>query len=228
MPFHPPRPWPALASVLAAGGLMLAVASCSGITPLGPDALPQPQHLRSPIILEAMRSQPGTAEGGCPAGYVALPGDNSSRSVTVGPVQSVIAGPTASSPAPTGASSTPAPTGVSVTPVPTCYRKVGTPVMFSSAAVSSVSVVSSPKPPPGQPAPPVQYGFTITLPAGAVPSLTAVTTTAYQAHGCLAITVAGRTWALPLVAGPFTSRSLQISLPRSQAVQLQRLLVPSD
>jgi hypothetical protein len=218
MPFQPPRPWPVVAGVLAAAGFMLAVAGCSGITPLGPNALPQPHHLRSPIILEAMRSQPGTAAAGCPAGYVALQGDNSSQSVVAGPVQSVIAGPAGASPAPTRASAT---------PVPTCYRKVGTPVTFSSAAVSPLSLISNPKPPPGQPAPPVQYGFTITLPAAAVPALTAVTTTAYMAHGSIAITVADRTWALPVVAGPFTNRSFQISLPRSQALQLQRLLVPS-
>jgi hypothetical protein len=220
MPFQPPpRPSSLLASVLAATGLLLAGAGCSGITPLGPDAaatLPQPHHLRSPIILEAMRNEAGAAGGGCPAGYVALPGDNSSQSVIAGPVRSVVS-----------AGSSPAPTSASATLVPTCYRQVGTPVMFSSAAVSSVSLVSNPKPPPGQPAPPVQYGFTITLPAAAVPTLTAVTTTAYRAHGSLAITVAGRTWALPLVAGPFTTRDFQISLPRSQALQLQRLLIAS-
>jgi hypothetical protein len=221
MPFQPPRPRPVVASVLAAAGFMLAVASCSGITPLGPGtaaAMPQPHHLQSPIILAAMRNQPGTAAGGCPAGYVALQGDNSSQSVIAGPVKSVIAGSAGSSLAPARASAT---------PIPTCYRKVGTPVTFSSAAVSSLSLVSNPKPPPGQPAPPVQYVFTITLPAAAVPALTAVTATAYQAHGSLAITVAGRTWALPLVAGPFTSRYFQIALPRSQALQLQRLLVTS-
>jgi hypothetical protein len=219
MPFQPPpRPSSLLVSVLAAAGLVLAGAGCSGITPLGPDAsLPQPHHLRSPIILEAMRIQAGTAGGGCPAGYVALPGDNSFRSVIAGPVRSAVS-----------AGSSPAPTSASATPVPGCYRQVGTPVTFTSAAVSSVSLVSNSKPPPGQPAPPVQYGFTITLPATAVPALTAVTTTAYQANGSLAITVAGRTWALPLVAGPFRSRQFQISLPRTEAQQLQRLLVPTD
>jgi hypothetical protein len=220
MPFlRSRRPLPVLASVLAAVGLTLTIASCGSITPLGPGAaasMPPPHKLQSPIILEAMRNQPGTAGGACPAGYVALQGDNSSRSVIAGPVQSVGAGPAGASPAPASAA------GIAV---PTCYRKVGTSVMFSSAAVSSVSLVSNPKPPPGQPAPPVQYGFIIALSAAAVPALTAVTTAAYQAHGSLAITVAGRTWALPLVAGPFTSRYLQISLPRSQALQLQRLLV---
>src|SRR5689334_1407890 len=74
-----PRLPPVLASALAAAGLMLAVASCSHLAPLGPDtaaALPQPHHLRSPFVLEAMRVQPPTPAGGCPAGYAALPGAN--------------------------------------------------------------------------------------------------------------------------------------------------------
>ncbi len=77
MPFHPrPRPSSVLASVLAAAGLVLTVASCSHLTPLGPDApatLPPPRHLGTPIILQVMRSQPATAAGGCPAGWVEIP-----------------------------------------------------------------------------------------------------------------------------------------------------------
>jgi len=82
MPFqHPPRPRSVLASVLAAAGLVLAVASCSNITPLGPSgpssvappAVPPP-HLRSPFILEAVRIQASTSAGGCPSGSVALSG----------------------------------------------------------------------------------------------------------------------------------------------------------
>jgi hypothetical protein len=80
MPFHPPpRLLSALASVLAAAGIVVIVASCtSHITPLGPDGpasgptLPPPRHLGSPIILQVMRSKPATAAGKCPAGYVAL------------------------------------------------------------------------------------------------------------------------------------------------------------
>ena len=71
MPFQPPpRPAPVLASVLAAG-LMLTVAGCSHLTPLGP-AAPQPHHLRSPIVLQAMRVQNPTPAGGCPAGFTKL------------------------------------------------------------------------------------------------------------------------------------------------------------
>ena len=65
-----PRRAPVLASVLATG-LMLTAASCSHLTPLGP-APPQPHHLRSPIVLQAMSVQNPTPAGGCPAGFTKL------------------------------------------------------------------------------------------------------------------------------------------------------------
>jgi hypothetical protein len=75
MPFQPPPRWPSvLASVLAAG-IVLAVASCSHLTPLGPDpaaSMPAPRHLGSPIVLQVMRSQPPTATGGCAAGSITI------------------------------------------------------------------------------------------------------------------------------------------------------------
>jgi hypothetical protein len=82
MPFlHPPRPLAVLASMLAAAGTVLAVAACSHITPLGADpaaaspAVPVPsQHLRSPFVLEAVRTQSPGPGGECPAGTVALSG----------------------------------------------------------------------------------------------------------------------------------------------------------
>src|SRR5262252_10170830 len=128
MPFHRrPRQSSVLASVIAAG-LMLTVASCSHITPIGPAATsPQPRHLRSPFVLEAVRIQPSSPAGGCPAGSVSLSG---------GPGQ--------------------------------CYRKLGTPVTITSAAVSS----HLPTPPPGQKTP--QYGFVITVPADDQAALTGV------------------------------------------------------
>ena len=69
-----------LAGVLAAAGIVLALASCSHIAPLGPVPDPSavttpavpPQHLRSPFVLEAVRVQSPTPSGGCPAGSVAL------------------------------------------------------------------------------------------------------------------------------------------------------------
>ena len=73
MPFQrPPRPLSVLASALAAAGVVLAVAGCSHITPLGPDpapvSLPPARDLGSPIIMQVMRSQPPTPTGRCPAG----------------------------------------------------------------------------------------------------------------------------------------------------------------
>lgn len=75
-PERPPRPLSVLASALAAAGLMLAVAACSNITPLGPDPapanLPPVRDLGSPIIMQVMRSQPPTPTGKCPAGSIDL------------------------------------------------------------------------------------------------------------------------------------------------------------
>jgi hypothetical protein len=77
MPFQPSPRLPAvLASVLGAG-VMLAVAGCSHVTPLGPDpaaTMPQPHQLRSPLVLEDVRMVHSTPDGGCPAGSVELSG----------------------------------------------------------------------------------------------------------------------------------------------------------
>jgi hypothetical protein len=70
-----------LASALAAG-LALAVVSCSNDTPshvvmptpAGPASTPPLSTLRSPFVLGAVRSQPATSAGKCPAGSVALSG----------------------------------------------------------------------------------------------------------------------------------------------------------
>jgi hypothetical protein len=83
-------------------------------------------------------------------------------------------------------------------------------------------------PPPGQEAGAAVHGFVITVPAADLAALTAVTTTAANAHGYLDIGVAGRTWLLPRVLRPFTSPHFEIAFPsRNQALQLQRPLVPS-
>jgi len=78
MPFEPmPHPWSVLASTLAAVTIVLTVASCSNLTPLGPDpaaTMPPIRHLGSPIILQEMLTQPPAPAGGCPAGYVAISG----------------------------------------------------------------------------------------------------------------------------------------------------------
>jgi hypothetical protein len=77
MTFQAPRLLPVLASVLAAG-FMLIVAGCSHVTPLGPDpaaAIPQPHKLQSPLVLEDMLQQPSAVGGSCPAGSVELSGN---------------------------------------------------------------------------------------------------------------------------------------------------------
>jgi hypothetical protein len=181
--------WPSVLAGVLAAGLLLVVAGCSGVTPLGPDAaatMPAPHPLRSPFVLQAMRAQPASPAGGCPAGYVTLAGNNG-----------------------------------------WCYRKIGTPVTFTSAAVSPVTV-EKPNPPPGQQAGPAHYAFTLTLPASDVPALTAVTTTAAGVQGPLALSADGQTWVLPMVVGAFTSRQFLVPLPsKNQALQLQRILAPS-
>ena len=109
MPFQrPPRTLSALASALAAVGLMLTVASCSHITPLGPApapvSLPPPRDLGSPIIVQVVRSQPPTPTGGCPAGSVALFGSEPIAQAKSRPVP--VQGSTAT-PAPTATPTTP-------------------------------------------------------------------------------------------------------------------------
>ena len=204
MSSQPPRPSSVLASVLAAAGIMLTAASCSHVTPLGPDPaatrsqthavvaspiiLPPPRHLGSPIILQVMRREPATPAGGCPAGSVAVP-------------------------VPPGA----APMG--------CYRPVGTPVTITSAAVSSVSLL--PPPPPGHPAGPAQYGFTVVVPAADVAAVTALITQAYDSRDAFGVSAAGKLWQAPQIAGPFPGQQLQIAfLSKNQALQLYRKLVP--
>jgi hypothetical protein len=203
----PPRPWPVVASTLAAAGLVLAAASCTGhITPLGPDqaaTMPQPHHLRSPLILQDMRTQGLVGRvgqpGGCPAGWVTLSG---------APGQ--------------------------------CYRKAGAPVTITSAAVSPVFPFRPP-PPPGKQAAPVQYGFSIAVPAADVSALAAVLPTApgppgpptasavTSATAIPAISVAGRTWILLGYASPSAGGEFDVTLPsRNQALQLQRMLAASS
>jgi hypothetical protein len=199
---RPPRLSSVLASVLAAAGIVLALASCSSITPLGPTREPahaavQPTpvgtmafyRLGSPIILQVMRSQSPTATGGCPAGLVQVS-------------------------LPPGAA-----------PMP-CYRPAGTPLTITSAALSPVSTYR-PAPPPGQQAQPVSYGFTVGVPADQVAAVTALIKQAFDSQGALGVSVDGKLWQAPQVAQPFSGQQFQISmLSRNQAVQLYRLLVP--
>jgi hypothetical protein len=219
MPFQrPPRPLSVLASALAAASLVLAVAGCGNIAPLGPDPapvnLPPARDLGSPITMQVMRSQSPTPTGQCPAGSVALFGSepNVPRAISIRVVSTATPTPMATPPTP------PAP-GAGVA----CYRPVGTPVTITSAAVSSVSTYAH------QPGP-ASYGFVVAFPAADVAALTAVIRQAYDSSDALGMSVAGKLWQAPQPRSKATAlRAAQINLlSRTQAVQLYRLLVPSS
>jgi len=229
MPF--PRPLPVLASALAAAGIVLAVASCSHITPLGPEPaqLPPPRHLGSPIIVQDMRVQPPTATGRCPAGWAAisLPAGGgpsvASRPVPVGRPRRVVPQGVSAPPAPPPPAAPP-PASAASAAIP-CYRPVGTPVTITSAAVSSVLTY---RPPPGQAKEPDLYGFIVAVPGADVAAVTAVIRHAYDTRSAVGISVAGKLWQAPQVQQPFPGQRLQITLlSRNQARQLYRILIPS-
>ena len=222
LPFQRLRPLPVLASALAAAGIVLAVADCSNITPLGPDqasvSLPPPSHLGSPITVQVMRSQPPTPTGQCPAGSVDLFGSEPNvLRVAVAPAQPV-----------QGSTATPTPTATTTRPPAppvgvACYRPVGTPVTITSAGVSSVTTS------PHQLGP-ATYGFVVGFPAADVAALTAVIRQAYSSGDAVGMSVAGKLWQAPQVRRRFIAlRAEQINLlSRTQAFQLYRLLVPSS
>jgi hypothetical protein len=219
---RPPRPVSVLASALAAAAIVLAVAGCSHIAPIGPDrapvSLPPARDLGSPITVQVMRSQPPTPAGECPAGSVDLFGLEpnvlrvavaSSRPVPVGTGSTVTPAPMTTPTAP--------PVGVA------CYLRVGRPVTITSAAVSSVTAYRH------QPGP-AFYGFVVAFPAADVAALTAIIRRAYDSGDAVGMSVAGKLWQAPQVRHTFNAlRAAQITLlSRTQAVQLYRLLVPSD
>jgi len=217
----PPRPLSVLASALAAAGLMLAVAGCSHVTPLGPGpapvSLPPARDLGSPIVVQVMRSQPPTPAGECPAGSIALFGSEpnvlraavaSSRPVQAGTGSTATLAPTATPPVP--------PAGVA------CYRPVGTPVTITSAAVSSVTTNRNQSGP-------AWYEFVVAFPTADVAALTALIRQAYDFGDAVGMSVAGKLWQAPQLRRKFNAlRAEQINLlSRNQAFQLYRLLVPS-
>lgn len=228
MPFQRPRrPLSLLAGALTAAGLVLAVAGCSNIAPLGPGpapvSLPPPRDLGSPIIMQVMRSQQPTPAGECPAGSVALFGADPGvpRVAPAGPPEPVrsqhIPASTATpAPAHTPAPATP-PAGVA------CFRRVGTPVTITSAAVSSVTTYR------GQPGS-AWYEFVVAFPAADVAALTALIRRAYDSGDALGMSVAGKLWQAPQLRRRFNAlRAEQVNLlSRSQAFRLYRLLVPSS
>lgn len=223
MPFQPPRPPSALASAMAAAGLVLVAAACSGVAPLGRAptlaSLPPARPLGSPIIMQVMRSQPPTASGTCPAGSVALFGSEPDVLRTAGaPVAQPVPVPgqaSTATPSPMAAPTTP-PVGVA------CYLPVGRPVTITSAAVSSVTTYGH------QPGP-AFYGFVVAFPTADVAALTADIQQAYASGDAVGMSVAGKLWQVPQVRHRFAAlRAEQINLlSRNQAFQLYRLLVPS-
>jgi hypothetical protein len=192
----PPRRSSVLASVLAAG-FMLAVAACSHITPLGPT--PQ-AHPAAPVAAPA----------------VAVPPQRLRAPIVLQAV--LVQKPTAAGSCPAGYASLSGGT-------PGCYRKTGTPVTFTSAAISSaVQSGLAPGQPNGQPG----YGVLVSLPAIDAQALQIVTTTAYNANGAVAISVAGKVWSVQMALQPLTSGQLQISVSsKNQAAQLQSTLTSS-
>jgi hypothetical protein len=203
MPFQPP---PRLSSVLAsvlATGVMFTVASCSHLTPLGPDpaaTMPQPHHLRSPLILQDMRIQPPAPAGGCLAGWVALPGGASPGACfrTTGTLVTI----TSAAVSQVSSFRPPPPPGQQAVPV-----QYGFWITLPAADVPALAAVIPTA--PGPPGPPT---------ASAVTSATKIP----------AVSVAGRTWVLAGFATRFTGRELEVFLSsRNQALQLQRMLAAS-
>jgi hypothetical protein len=219
MPCQPPRrPLSILASGLAAACVVLAVAGCSNITPLGPDpapvSLPPARDLGSPIILQIMRSQPPTPAGQCPADSIALFGSE----------PNVLRAAVASSrPVQAGTGSTTPPTPPATPPAGVaCYRPAGRPVTITSAAVSPVTTNRN------QPGP-AWHVFVVAFPTADVAALTALIRQAYDSGDAVGMSVAGKLWQAPQPRRKFNAlRAEQINLlSRTQAFQLHRLLVPS-
>lgn len=125
-----------------------------------------------------------------------------------------------------------------------CFRKLGAPVTFTSAGVTSYQ--------PRPSLPPGASGLLIGLPAADVAALTAVTTEASNAAphsaipqsagpqksvvtqgagalGAVVINVAGKTWAILGTPEPVTAHWFSIVLPSENlALQLEHILVPSS
>jgi hypothetical protein len=100
-----------------------------------------------------------------------------------------------------------------------CYRKVGQPVTFTSAAVSNVYQ-------PAANQQPAVYGLAFALPAADAAELTAITTKAFHSQDPIAISVAGKTWGVPLTEAPLTHGQFEIAVQsKNQILQLQRTLL---
>jgi hypothetical protein len=103
-----------------------------------------------------------------------------------------------------------------------CFRKTGTPVTFSSAAVTLYL-----QPAGGQR--PAIWGLAITVSGAEAAALTAITSRSSVSGDPLAISIGGTTWTIVSTTAPLTNGRFQImTQSKNQALQLQRVLVPSD
>jgi hypothetical protein len=200
---------------IALAGLMLAVAGCSHVLPLGPAPAPTPtpRHLAAAIVMEPGLIQSDTAANGCPAGSVVLSGPGTLISSPAG--DSSISSPVGSISSPVGDSSS--------TPSSVCYRRLAKPVTFTSAGVTLYQQPAGNKPVQH----PAVWMLRINLPAAEVAALTAITKNAVHSRTQIAIVVAGQTWGVPFTNQPLTNGQFAISTQsRSQALRLQRILLP--
>jgi hypothetical protein len=101
-----------------------------------------------------------------------------------------------------------------------CYRNLGKPATFTSAAVTMAYQ-------PATHQQPALYGLNFTLSAAEAAALTAITTKAFDTRDQMAVSTAGNTWGVFMTAGPFTNGQFGILVQsENQALQLQRILIP--
>jgi len=178
---------------LTLAGLALTVAGCGHVLPLGLSAVPVPGHLAAAIALQPGIPAPAT------------------RFAPAQGAPSAVSCPAGSALLPAGGEA-PGSAG--------CFRDLGPPVTFTSAAAT---VYRQPTGPQGQPA---QYVVRITLPPAGTTALAAVTTQVAGTKDALAITIADQAWAIVATSKPITNGEFAIPVQSlSQALQLQRILL---
>jgi hypothetical protein len=178
---------------LALTGLALSVAGCGHVLPLGLSAIPVPSHLASAIVLQPALIAPST-------GPVPVQGQSSPGTCPAG--YAVL------------------PAGDQLLGSAGCYRKLGPPATFPTAAVT---VFRQPAGPHGQPA---QYVLRVILPAAGAAALTAITTIVAGTQEQLAVIIAGRDWGAFVTPRPLTGGEFDIPMPSlSQALLLQRTML---
>jgi hypothetical protein len=207
MPFHPrPRLSSVLASVLAAG-FMLTGASCSHMTPLGPDAvatLPPPHQLRSPLVVQVMQIQAPASAGSCTAGEVALSGGGNPTATCYRKTDTATA-ITSAAVSPVSSFQPPTPPGQQTPPVQYGFW-ITVPAADAPALTAVITVVTGPQGPQGSQDPP----------------------TSRVTNAALTVRVADSTWVLVGFTIRSTGREFDVFLSsRNQALQLQRALAPS-